>query len=130
MSKTQIEWVKNPDGSKGETWNPVTGCTKVSDGCKHCYAERVWPRLAGNEKHVAFGRKFTEVQCHPERLGQPLRWQKPRMVFVNSMADLFHEDVPNDFIEAVFASMARAQSHTFQILTKRPERMLEWFDTH
>lgn len=116
MSNSKIEWTD-------KTWNPTTGCTKVSDGCKHCYAERIWPRLAGNKKHVAFGRRFTDVQCHPERLEQPLHWKKPRMVFVNSMSDLFHEDVPFNFIDKVFAVMALSPDHTFQVLTKRSERM-------
>jgi len=116
MSKSKIEWTD-------ETWNPVTGCTKVSQGCKHCYAERIWPRLSANPKHVAFGRGFTDVQCHPERLEQPLRWKRPRMVFVNSMSDLFHEDVPDEFIILVFSIMNNASQHTFQVLTKRPKRM-------
>lgn len=119
MAKSKIEWTD-------ETWNPVTGCTKVSQGCKHCYAERTWERLSANPKTVYFGREFTDVQCHPERLDQPLRWKSwrtPRRVFVNSMSDLFHEDVPDEFIRAVFAVMAAAASHTFQMLTKRPVRM-------
>lgn len=111
------------------TWNPVTGCTKVSQGCKHCYAEREWPRLAANPKAVSyFGRGFTDVACHDERLDQPLRWKKPRLIFVNSMSDLFHEDIPDAFIDQVFAVMALSPQHTFQVLTKRPERMLMWFD--
>lgn len=116
---TKIEWTD-------ETWNPVTGCSKVSQGCKNCYAMREWPRLAGNPKTVYFGREFTDVRCHPERLDQPLRWTKPRMIFVNSMSDLFHEAVPDDFIDEVFAVMALASQHTFQVLTKRPERMREY----
>lgn len=118
--KTGISWTN-------ATWNPVTGCSKVSQGCKHCYAEREWPRLAANPKAVSyFGRVFTEVACHEDRLGQPLRWQKPRMIFVNSMSDLFHEDVPDAFIDKVFAVMALAEKHVFQVLTKRPERMLAY----
>lgn len=124
---TKIEWVRNSDGTQGETWNPVTGCSKVSQGCKHCYALREWPRLAANPKATAyFGREFTDVACHPERLDAPLRWTKPRKVFVNSMSDLFHEDVPDAFIDQVFAVMALAKRHTFQVLTKRPERMLRY----
>ncbi len=107
MSK--IEWTD-------ATWNPVTGCTKVSQGCKHCYAEALAKRFWGD-------RKFTDIRLHHDRLEQPLRWRKPRMVFVNSMSDLFHEDVPEHFIRAVFTIMARARQHTFQVLTKRPERM-------
>lgn len=127
--KTGIEWTKG-----GATWNPVTGCTKVSPGCKFCYAERDWgrlaaPRLFGSGKsNVYTGRDFTDVRCHPERLDQPLRWQKPRHVFVNSMADLFHESVPFEFIDEVFSTMARATRHVFQVLTKRHQRMLEYFD--
>ncbi len=120
--KTGIAWT---DAS----WNPVTGCTKVSQGCKHCYAEREWARLTANTKATAYyGRAFTDVACHEDRLDQPLRWSKPRMIFVNSMSDLFHEDVPDEFIDRVFAVMALAEKHTFQVLTKRPERMRRWFD--
>ena len=120
--KTGIAWTD-------ATWNPVTGCSKVSQGCKHCYAEREWGRLSANPKAMAYyGRAFTDIACHEDRLDQPLRWKKPRMIFVNSMSDLFHEDVPDDFIDRVFAVMALAEKHTFQVLTKRPERMLRWFD--
>lgn len=118
---SKIEWTD-------ETWNPVTGCTKVSQGCKHCYAERLWPRIeaARIKREGGAPRAFTDVQCHPERLDAPLHWAKPRRVFVNSMSDLFHEDVPDAFIEKVFFLMAHAPLHTFQILTKRPARMQEW----
>ncbi len=120
--KTGIAWTD-------ATWNPVTGCSKVSQGCKNCYAEREWGRLSANPKAMAYyGRAFTDIACHEDRLDQPLRWKKPRMIFVNSMSDLFHEDVPDDFIDRVFAVMALAENHTFQVLTKRPERMLRWFD--
>ena len=111
-TNTSIEWTD-------ATWSPVTGCTKVSAGCKHCYAEGVAKRFWGD-------RKFTDVQTHPDRLDAPLRWRKPRRVFVNSMSDLFHEDVPDEFIDRVFAVMALAPQHTFQVLTKRPERMRAW----
>ena len=121
--KTGIAWTN-------ATWNPITGCTKVSQGCKHCYAEREWGRLSVNPKAVSyFGRAFTDVACHEERLDQPLRWRKPRMIFVNSMSDLFHESVPDAFINQIFAVMALANQHIFQVLTKRPERMLDWFAT-
>lgn len=121
--KTGIAWT---DAS----WNPVTGCTKVSQGCKHCYAEREWARLSANPKATTYyGRAFTDVACHEDRLNQPLRWSKPRMIFVNSMSDLFHEDVPDDFIDKVFAVMALAEQHVFQVLTKRPERMLAYLTT-
>jgi protein gp37 len=115
---SKIEWTD-------ATWNPMTGCTKVSDGCKHCYAERDWVRLAAPraKPNVYTGRDFTDVRCHPERLAQPLSWRKPRRIFVNSMSDLFHEEVPDQFIAGVFGVMARTPRHIFQILTKRPERM-------
>ncbi len=113
------------------TWNPVTGCTKVSQGCKHCYAEREWARLSANPKATAYyGRDFTDVACHEDRLGQPLRWSKQRLIFVNSMSDLFHEDVPDEFIDLVFSVMALAERHTFQVLTKRPERMRDYMTVH
>ncbi|MDD2750841.1 MAG: phage Gp37/Gp68 family protein [Acidithiobacillus sp.] len=121
--KTGIAWTD-------ATWNPVTGCAKVSQGCKHCYAEREWARLSANPKAVKYyGRTFTNVACHEDVLDQPVRWKKPRMIFVNSMSDLFHESVPDDFIDKVFAVMALAEQHIFQILTKRPERMLAYLNT-
>ena len=116
----KIEWCDS-------SWNPVTGCSKISEACRHCYALRDWPRLAKNEKSVYHGRKFTDVQCHPERLDQPIRWTKPRMIFVNSMSDLFHEAVPDEFIEKVYEVMMMAPHHIFQILTKRPERMKQLY---
>jgi protein gp37 len=110
MAKSKIEWTE-------VTWNPVTGCSKVSIGCKNCYAETIANRFWGD-------RKFTDVVCHEDRLEQPLHWKKPRMIFVNSMSDLFHEDVPFGFIHKVFYRMKSTPQHTYQILTKRPERML------
>ncbi|MGA9722682.1 MAG: phage Gp37/Gp68 family protein [Candidatus Binatus sp.] len=120
--RTGIQWTD-------ATWNPVSGCSKVSTGCKNCYAERDWARLSKNPKSPYFGRGFTDVKLHPERLDQPLRWRAPRRIFVNSMSDLFHEDVPDEFIDQVFAvmAMASARGHTFQVLTKRPERMRDYF---
>lgn len=117
--KSGIEWTES-------TWNPVTGCSKVSQGCKHCYAEREWPRLAAPraKPNIYTGRAFTDVKCHPEKLDIPLRWTKTRRIFVNSMSDLFHESVPDEFIDKVFAVMAMAPQHTFQCLTKRADRML------
>jgi protein gp37 len=118
---TAIEWTD-------ETWNPVTGCSKVSPGCAHCYAEAITELRAGQRGWIAEHRPWTpvnaahNVQLRPERLDQPLRWRRPRMVFVNSMSDLFHEQVPDDYIARVFAVMADSPRHTFQILTKRPER--------
>jgi protein gp37 len=113
--RSNIEWTD-------VTWSPVTGCTKVSAGCKHCYAERLFPR-------VYPGREFGDVRVHEDRIRAPLRWRKPRMVFVNSMSDLFHEDVSFHVIDDVFDVMARADRHTFQVLTKRPQRMIEWADS-
>ncbi len=118
--KTGIAWTNS-------TWNPITGCSKVSQGCKNCYAEREWGRLSANPNAKSYyGRAFTDVTCHEDRLDQPLRWKKPRMIFVNSMSDLFHEDVPDAFIDKVFAVMALAEKHTFQVLTKRPDRMRDY----
>jgi protein gp37 len=108
---SSIEWTEF-------TWNPVTGCTKLSQGCKHCYAERLAQRFWGD-------RPFTDVQVHEDRLDQPRRWRKGRMVFVNSMSDLFHEDVPTDFISRVFKVMGECPQHTFQLLTKRAERLAQ-----
>ena len=113
MNATRIEWTD-------AVWNPVTGCTKVSQGCKHCYAERMSKRLQamGMDKYE---RGF-EVVAHDSSLGAPLAWKNPKFVFVNSMSDLFHKFVPASFIEEVFAVMNEADHHTFQILTKRPGR--------
>jgi protein gp37 len=124
MGQTKIEWTD-------ATWNPVTGCTKVSEGCRNCYAERIAMRRMSPEwKHMADDglrpRRFTDVRCHEDRLEQPLHWHKARRVFVCSMSDLFHEDVPDEFIGHVFAVMALSERHTFQVLTKRPERMVSW----
>lgn len=116
---TKIEWCD-------VVWNPVTGCTKVSAGCKNCYAERMAKRLAGRFGYPPAPDQF-KVTLHPELLKMPQRWKKPRRVFVNSMSDLFHEDVPDDFIDSVFVYMKMAWSHKFIILTKRPDRMLKWF---
>ena len=125
MSPTRIEWVTNPDGTKGETWNPVSGCTKVSAGCKNCYAERMAKRLAGRCGYPEAPHQF-DVTLHPDRLEQPLRWKKSRTVFVCSMSDLFHEDVPFDYVDEIFGIMAEAPQHSFQLLTKRPERAISY----
>jgi protein gp37 len=111
---SRIEWTE-------ATWNPVTGCTKVSPGCDHCYAETFAERWRGVPGHH-FERGF-DVTLRPERLEQPLRWLRPRRVFVNSMSDLFHEDVPDGLIGSVFDVMAKTPRHTYQILTKRHGRM-------
>jgi protein gp37 len=121
---TTIEWTE-------ETWNPATGCTKISPGCKHCYAEGVAERFFAKQypkNPDGSFRKFTDVRMHPDRLEEPLRRRKPTMYFVNSMSDLFHEDVDFLFVGQVFAVMAKCPQHTFQILTKRPERMLDFFN--
>jgi len=123
---TKIEWVINPDGTKGETWNPITGCTKVSPGCRNCYAERMARRLAGRHGYPEAPNHFS-VRLHPSRLAQPLKWCKPRTVFVCSMGDLFHEAVPDRFIARVLTVMGNADQHTYQILTKKPDRMKELF---
>ncbi|NGX09133.1 DUF5131 family protein [Mycobacteroides franklinii] len=112
--KTGIEWTD-------ATWNPATGCDKVSPGCDHCYAETFAERWRGTEGHY-FESGF-DVQLRPDKLGLPLRWTKPRKVFVNSMSDLFHDKVPDEYIARVFAVMALAPQHTFQLLTKRHGRM-------
>lgn len=122
--KTKIEWCDS-------TWSPVTGCSHVSEGCRNCYAERIDRRQMMRGRKDGF-REWTapnaeyNVRLHPERLEWPLRWKKPRRVFVCSMADLFHEQVPDEYIAAVFGVMAACPQHTFQILTKREERMSDW----
>ncbi|MFN0148210.1 MAG: DUF5131 family protein [Dehalococcoidia bacterium] len=108
-----IEWTQ-------ATWNPVTGCTKVSPGCAHCYAETFAERFRGVPGHPYEG--GFDLQLRPERIELPLTWKRPRLIFVNSMSDLFHADVPDAFIRAVFDTMRRADWHQFQLLTKRPER--------
>jgi protein gp37 len=113
---SKIEWTES-------TWNPVTGCTEISVGCKNCYARRLALRLkAAGSPNYANGFRVT---LHPHALDIPLRWRRPRVIFVNSMSDLFHEDVPLDFILHVFDVMSRAPHHQFQVLTKRSERLLE-----
>ena len=123
---TKIEWVTNLDGTKGETWNPITGCTKISEGCQNCYAERMSKRLAGRcgyPKENPFA-----VTLHPDKLDQPLKWKKPRMIFVCSMGDLFHDDVPNKFIYDVWDVMVLNKQHIFLVLTKRPDRMKSFIE--
>ncbi len=116
MAKSQIEWTES-------TWNPVTGCTKISPGCKHCYAERMAGRLqAMGQANYRNGFLLT-LQDHMLEL--PLKWKKPQTIFVNSMSDLFHQDVPLEYIQRVFAVMNQAHWHRFQVLTKRSHRLLE-----
>lgn len=117
--KSKIEWTD-------ATWNPVTGCTKVSAGCKNCYMFREYPRLAKLGAKGYVGGRPDQVRLWPDRLDQPLRWRHPRKIFVNSMSDFFHDKVPADFIDRMFAVMALSHQHIFQILTKRPERMLSY----
>jgi len=115
-ANSAIEWTQS-------TWNPVTGCTKFSEGCRHCYAERMARRLkAMGQPNYSNGFRLT---LHDHVLAAPLQWKKSQMVFVNSMSDLFHEDVPVEFIISVFNVMRQAYWHTFQILTKRSERVME-----
>lgn len=113
---SSIEWTET-------TWNPVTGCSKVSQGCKNCYAERMSKRLVAmrNPRYI----NGFNVTLHHDLVGLPYRWAKPRKVFVNSMSDLFHEDVPLDFIKLVFDTMNDTPRHTYQILTKRADRLKE-----
>lgn len=118
-TNTKIEWTE-------ATWNPVTGCTKISEGCRNCYAEKMAKRLqAMGVKRYQNGFKLS---LHPDLIDVPLRWKKPRKIFVNSMSDLFHPGVPDEFILKVFETMNRAPYHIFQVLTKRPERVVTLAD--
>ncbi|QYN41116.1 phage Gp37/Gp68 family protein (plasmid) [Pseudonocardia sp. DSM 110487] len=132
---TKIEWARGDDGTAGATWNPVTGCSEVSEGCDLCYAKTFAERWRGVPGHP-FEQGF-DIRLWPQRLGLPLRWRKPKRVFVNSMSDLWHEAVPDEFVAAVWTTMfwtspaSRSSSslspcHTYQILTKRPGRMRSW----
>jgi protein gp37 len=114
---TAIEWTNS-------TWNPVTGCTKISAGCDNCYAQRFSERFRGTPGH-AFENGF-DLTLRPHRLDQPLHWHRPRMIFVNSMSDLFHKQVPKEFISRVFDTMEAAHWHTFQVLTKRSSLMRDF----
>jgi protein gp37 len=124
VGDSKIEWTD-------KTWNPVVGCTKVSAGCKNCYAkalhdQRHKAHVEGKAVPAQYANPFEVVQLMPERLRDPLSWRKPQRVFVNSVSDLFHEDIPDEFIDKVFAVMALTPEHTYQVLTKRPERMAEY----
>ncbi len=116
MASSKIEWTES-------SWNPVTGCTKISEGCRNCYAERMAKRLKamGQPNY----RNGFDVTCHPHVLSLPLKWKKPKTIFVNSMSDLFHEDIPVPFVREVFSTMNEARWHTFQVLTKRAERLAQ-----
>lgn len=119
MAKSKIEWTE-------ATWNPATGCTKISPGCKHCYAERMAKRLqAIGQRNYVNGFKTT---IHENVLNLPLKWKKPRTIFVNSMSDLFHKDIQDDFVLKIFDVMRRASWYQYQILTKRSERLCELDD--
>lgn len=137
---SSIEWTD-------ATWNPVVGCRRVSEGCRNCYAERMAARVVSMSRARNASTPYERVVrlgddgaprplwngravTLPERLADPLRWRKPRRVFVNSMSDLFHEDVPDEFIAAVFGVMAATPQHTYQVLTKRPARAVEWLEGH
>src|SRR5215218_6925525 len=117
---TKIEWTD-------ATWNPVRGCTKITPGCKHCYAETFAERFRGVPGHP-YTQGF-DLRLIPEKLADPFRWPRPRRVFVNSMSDLFHVDIPDDYIVEVVGVMARASWHTYQVLTKRSERMRDLLQT-
>lgn len=116
-----IEWTD-------ATWNPVTGCTKISPGCKNCYAETFAERWRGTPGHP-YEQGF-DLKLWPERLKLPIAWKEPKRIFVNSMSDLFHKDVPDEFITKVFETMLEAKHHIFQVLTKRSERMMTWTRNH
>lgn len=129
MADTSIEWTHR-DGTKGVTWNPTTGCDRISAGCDHCYALTLAKRLKGmgSAKYQNDGDPRTSgpgfgITTHPDTLSDPLKWRSPRTVFVNSMSDLFHARVPREFVARVWDVMSRTPQHTYQILTKRPERM-------
>src|ERR1700751_60184 len=115
-TNSKIEWTD-------ATWNPIRGCTKISPGCKHCYAARFAERFRGVQSHP-FEQGF-DLRLVPEKLAEPLRWTEPRMIFVNSMSDLFHEGVPDAFISRVAATMQITKCHTYQVRTKRAERLRE-----
>ena len=119
-SQTEIEWTN-------ATWNPVTGCTKISAGCDFCYAERFSERFRGVPNHP-FTQGF-DLTLRPERLEQPLTWRQPKLIFVNSMSDLFHKGVPTAFVDRVFDTIERADWHTFQLLTKRSSRLRDYMNT-
>lgn len=141
MAETTIAWTRGDDGTPGKTWNPVRGCSRVSPGCGDatgggCYAMNMAHRFSGKgqpyEGLTRIGKRGVDwagfARLVPEQLGVPLRWRKPRRIFVNSMSDLFHESLTNEEIAAVFGVMAACQEHSFQVLTKRAKRMGEWFE--
>ncbi|WP_020699566.1 DUF5131 family protein [Reyranella massiliensis] len=141
MGKTSIEWTRGDDGSAGATWNPIRGCSRITPGCggpNHqggCYAEKIAARFSGPgqpfegfaERSAHGGRWTGKMALVDDMLTLPLRWKRPRRIFVNSMSDLFHDNLPDEAIDKVFAVMALCPQHTFQVLTKRADRMRTWF---
>jgi protein gp37 len=126
MGDTTIEWTAGEDGTPGKTWNPVRGCVPISPGCKHCYAKTFAERWRGVPGHP-YAQGF-DPRLVPSQLAAPFGWRKPHRVFVNSMSDLFLEDFGDEYVRAVFGVMAATPRHTYQVLTKRAERMRTWFD--
>jgi protein gp37 len=123
---TSIEWTQNEDGTAGKTWNPVRGCLEISPGCARCYAKTFaerWRGIAGHPYEQGFDPRLV-----PEKLAEPMSWKKPQRVFVNSMSDLFGDFVSNEYIAACFGVMAACERHTLMTLTKRADRMVEWFE--
>src|SRR5712691_5829970 len=118
--KSEIEWTDS-------TWNPVRGCTKITPGCDHCYAATFAERFRGVPGH-SYDQGF-DLRLVPEKLAEPLRWKTPKMIFVNSMSDLFHKDVPDDYVGSVARVMQTASWHTYQVLTKRSERLRDMLQT-
>jgi protein gp37 len=122
MGDTKIEWTE-------KTWNPTTGCTQVSPGCDNCYAMTlVNTRQVVNPRHPRFGHSFDEVMLHENRLSHPRSWQTPTIIFVNSMSDVWHAEVPDDYINQIFQVMETEDRHTYQVLTKRSERMMRYIN--
>ena len=119
---SSIEWTD-------ETWNPVTGCTRVSPGCDHCYMHQLYPRLRAM-RVPGYPGPSDQVTLVPDRLAQPRRWRRPRRIFVCSMSDLHHRAVPDDYLAAVYDAMVGAPQHTYQVLTKRPGRLVAWWQQH
>ncbi|MEJ7804609.1 MAG: phage Gp37/Gp68 family protein [Telluria sp.] len=134
-AETHIEWTRGDDGSNGATWNPITGCSVISAGCRRCYAMTLagtrlahTPSRAGLTQQTSAGPVWTgQVRFNAQWLGQPLQWKRPRRIFVCAHGDLFHENVPDAWIDRIFAVMALAPQHTFMVLTKRSERMRRYF---
>jgi protein gp37 len=127
VATTKIEWTRGDDGTAGMSWNPVRGCTRISPGCSHCYAETFAERFRGVPGHP-YEQGF-DLRLVPEKLADPLTWKKPRRVFVNSMSDLFHAGVPDEYVRRVVDVMVRADWHTYQVLTKRSERLRDLLGT-